>query len=224
MKKEKQKKIRLLLVDDHPIVLEGIRSHLSAQPEFEVVGDGKNGQEALHKARLLQPDIILLDISMPGMTGLETIIRLRKSAPQLWILVVTMHCSKEYISQIIAAGVRGYILKDSSPSELVQAIKLIAEGQVYFSPRVSKVMLDELVKGRQNSLAPDELSTLTDRERDVLIQIADGFSNKQIASRLDVGVRTIETHREHIMRKLDIHSIAGLTRYAIAKGLVKLTP
>jgi len=223
MKKEKQTKIRLLLVDDHPIVLEGIRSHLSVQPEFEVVGDAKNGQEALHKARLLQPDIILLDISMPGMTGLETIVRLRKIVPQIRILVLTMHCSKEYVSQIIAAGVRGYLLKDSSPAELVQAIKLIAEGQVYFSPRVSKVMLDELVVGRHNSVATDDLGALTDREREVLVLIADGFSNKQIATRLNVGVRTIETHREHIMRKLDIHSIAGLTRYAIAKGLVKLT-
>lgn len=222
MKKEKQRKIRLLLIDDHPIVLEGIRSHLSVQPEFEVVGDGKDGQEALQKARVLQPDIMLLDISMPGMTGLETIVRLRKTVPQLRILVLTMHCSKEYISQIIAAGVRGYVLKDSSPAELVQAIKLIAEGQVYFSPRVSKVMLDELVNGGHNSVGPDELSELTDREREVLIQIADGLSNKQIASRLDVGVRTVETHREHIMRKLDIHTIAGLTRYAIAKGLVKL--
>jgi two-component system nitrate/nitrite response regulator NarL len=222
MKKASARKIRLLLVDDHPIVLEGIRSHLAAQPEFEIVGDASNGHEALTKARLLEPDIILLDISMPGMNGLETMVRLRKTVPHIKVLILTMHCSKEYVSQIIAAGVRGYLLKDAAPAELVQAIKLVHEGQVFYSPRVSRVVLDDLVRGRPNTVAPDPLVALTERERQVLIGIAEGLSNKEIASHLNLGVRTVETHRERIMRKLDIHSIAGLTRFAISKGLVGL--
>ncbi len=218
----RKRKIRLLLVDDHPIVLEGVRSRLAEESDLEVLGDAKDGQEAIKKARTLQPDIILLDISMPGMNGLEAIVRLHKVVPQIKVVILTMHSSKEYISQMIAAGVRGYVLKDSPPAELVQAIRLVDEGQVYLSSRVSKVLLDELVRGRKNAVAPDDLSNLTEREQQVLTLIAEGNSNKQIANLLSVGVRTVETHRERIMRKLDIHSVAGLTRFAIAHGLSKL--
>jgi two-component system, NarL family, nitrate/nitrite response regulator NarL len=219
---KKPHKIRLLLVDDHPIVLEGIRSQLTARAEFDVVGTAADGQEALAKARALQPDIILLDISMPGMNGLETLARLRKTEPHLKVLMLTMHGSREYIAPLMTAGVSGYVLKDCPPTELVNALKLIAEGQVYFSPRVSKVMLDELAHGRKQAVAPDDVSRLSEREREVLKLIADGCGNKQIAIRLQVGVRTVETHRERIMNKLQIHSVAGLTRFAISQGLVEL--
>jgi len=221
VKKDKPKKIRLLLVDDHPIVLDGIRSHLCAQPEFEVVGDAANGQEALRKAKLTLPDVVLLDINMPHMNGLEAMVSLRRQVPQAKILVLTMHNTKEYIAQVLRCGARGYLLKDSAPAELVAAIKAVHSGEVAFSPSVSKVLVEEMADGDrkpQNPLPPP----LTDREREVLSLIAEGLLNKQIADRLGIGVRTIETHRERIMRKLDIHTVAGLTKYAIARGMTSM--
>ena len=221
MKKAKPKKIRLLLVDDHPIVLDGIKSHLCAQPEFEVVGDAANGQEALRKAKLTLPDVVLLDINMPHMNGLEAMGGLRRQVPNAKILVLTMHNSKEYIAQVVRSGARGYLLKDSPPAELVAAIKAVHSGEVFFSPPVSKILVEEMADGvnrPQSPLPPP----LTDREREVLSLISEGLLNKQIADRLGIGVRTIETHRERIMRKLDIHTVAGLTKYAIARGMTTM--
>jgi len=220
VKKDKPKKIKLLLVDDHPIVLDGIKSHLCAQPDFEVVGDAANGQEALRKAKLTLPDVVLMDISMPHMNGLEAMTNLRKQVPNAKILVLTMHDSREYIAQVVRSGARGYLLKDSAPAELVGAIKAVHGGEVYFSPSVSKVLIEEMADGRKPS-GPEQ-QPLTDREREVLSLIAEGLLNKQIADRLGIGVRTIETHRERIMRKLDIHNAAGLTKFAIARGLVSV--
>ncbi len=220
MKKDKPKKIKLLLVDDHPIVLDGIKSHLCAQPDFEVVGDAANGQEALRKAKLTLPDVILMDISMPHMNGLEAMTNLRRQVPNAKILVLTMHDSREYIAQVVRSGARGYLLKDSAPAELVGAIKAVHGGEVYFSPSVSKVLIEEMADGRKPS-GPEQ-QHLTDREREVLSLIAEGLLNKQIADRLGIGVRTIETHRERIMRKLDIHTVAGLTKYAIARGMTTM--
>jgi DNA-binding NarL/FixJ family response regulator len=221
--KERKRKIKLLLVDDHPIVLDGLKTHLASQDAFKIVGEASDGREAVRKARKLAPDIILMDVSMPRMNGLEAMAVLRRQAPQSKILVLTMHDNKEYISQVIELGARGYLLKDASPAELVRAIRLIDEGQVYLSPAISRVMLDELVAGpkKRAPIQPD-LGELSNREREVLVQIAEGRSNKEIASQLGVGVRTVETHRERIMRKLSIRSIAGLTKFAIARGLIEL--
>ncbi len=224
MKKDKHSKIRLLLVDDHPIVLDGIKSHLCAQPEFEVVGDAANGQEALRKAKLLLPDVILMDISMPHMNGLEAISHLRKQVPNTKILILTMHESKEYIAQVVRSGARGYLLKDSAPAELVGAIKAVHTGEVYFSPSVSRVLVQEMTRDANGSLDGPPQQPLTDREREVLTLIAEGLLNKQIADKLGIGVRTIETHRERIMRKLDIHTVAGLTKYAISRGMTTTMP
>jgi two-component system, NarL family, nitrate/nitrite response regulator NarL len=210
-------------VDDHPIVLEGIKSHLAAQEDLEVVGEAANGQEAVRKARQLAPDIILMDVSMPKMNGLEAMSILRRQAPEAKILILTMHENKEYISQVINLGARGYMLKDSPPAELVQAIRLIHEGQVYLSPAISRVMLDELVNHNSKRRIPvPDMAEISGREREVLILIAEGNSNKEIAIQLGVSVRTVETHRERIMRKLRIHTVAGLTKFAISRGLIKL--
>jgi two-component system nitrate/nitrite response regulator NarL len=222
VKKDKPKRIKLLLVDDHPIVLDGIKSHLCAQPEFEVVGDAANGQEALRKAKLTLPDVVLMDISMPHMNGLEAMANLRKQVPNAKVLILTMHDSKEYIAQVVRSGARGYLLKDSAPAELVGAIKAVHGGEVYFSPSVSKVLIEEMADGNKRSLDGPAPPPLTDREREVLSLIAEGLLNKQIADRLGIGVRTIETHRERIMRKLDIHTVAGLTKYAIARGMTSM--
>jgi two-component system nitrate/nitrite response regulator NarL len=219
-RKAREKKIRLLLVDDHPIVLDGIKSHLCAQPEFEIVGEASNGNDAVLKARTLLPDVVLMDITMPQMNGLEATGVMRKQAPLAKILILTMHNSKEYIAQMIRAGARGYLLKDGSPAELVRAIKSVHAGEVFFAPSVSRVIVDQLVDGGGRVAEP--VQNLTDREREVLSLIAEGLLNKQIADKLGIGVRTIETHRERIMRKLDIHTVAGLTKYAIAQGMTTM--
>lgn len=203
-------------------MLEGIKSHLATQDDLEVVGEASNGIEAVRKARLLTPDIILMDVSMPRMNGLEAMSVLRRQVPEAKILVLTMHENKEYISQVIQLGARGYLLKDTSPAELVRCIHLVHEGQVYLSPPISRIMLDELVNVGRKRIASPDLADLSDRERQVLTAIAEGYSNKEIAGRLGVSVRTVETHRERIMRKLRIHSIAGLTKFAISRGLVKI--
>jgi two-component system nitrate/nitrite response regulator NarL len=210
-----------LLVDDHPIVLDGIKSHLDAQPDFEVVGDASNGLDAVRKAKLTLPDVILLDINMPHMNGLEAMGHLRKQVPNAKVIILTMHDSREYIAQIVRLGARGYLLKDCSPTELVSAIKAVHSGEVYFSPNVSKVLVEEMVDGKKAAEQPAP-APLTEREREVLSLIAEGLLNKQIADRLGIGVRTIETHRERIMRKLDIHTVAGLTKYAIARGMTTM--
>lgn len=222
LKKTKPRRIKILLVDDHPIVLDGIKTHLDAQPEFTVVADAGNGQDAIRKARLTRPDIILMDITMPHMNGLEALLRLRRHVPEAKVLILTMHDNKEYIAQIIRGGARGYVLKDSSPAELVRAIKTVHTGGVFFSPTVSQVLVEEMADGgtRISDMPPPP--ELTDREREVLVLIAEGHINKEIADRLGIGVRTIETHRERIMRKLDIHTVAGLTKFAIAQGMTKL--
>jgi len=211
-RKARSSKIRLLLADDHPIVLDGIKSHLRAQPEFEVVGSACNGHEALEKARNLLPDVVVMDITMPEMNGLEATAHLRKQVPDAKVLILTMHDSKEYIAQMIRMGARGYLLKDGSPAELVRAIKTVHSGEVFFTPPVSRMIVEEMV----------EVPVLSRRERQVLSLIAEGLLNKQIADKLGIGVRTIETHRERIMNKLEIHTVAGLTKYAIAQGITTI--
>ena len=223
MKKDRPKKIKLLLVDDHPIVLEGIKTHLAEQKEFEVVGEAVNGQEAMRKAKLLLPDVVLMDITMPHMNGLEATQQLRKQVPSAKVLILTMHESQEYIAQIIRLGARGYLLKDCSPTELVHAIKAVHVGEVYFSPSISRALVQGIVDGGR----PEDMAgppQLTEREGEVLSLIAEGLLNKQIADKLGIGVRTIETHRERIMRKLEIHTVAGLTKYAISRGMTTMPP
>ena len=223
MKKGKAIKIKLLLVDDHPIVLDGIKTHLGEQKDLEVVGEAANGQEALRKAKLLLPDVVLMDITMPHMNGLEATAQLRKQLPQCKVLILTMHESREYIAQIMRLGARGYLLKDCSPAELVLAIKTVHQGEVYFSPSISRLLVQGIVDGRRpENIEPPP--ALTDRECEVLSLISEGLLNKQIADRLGIGVRTIETHRERIMRKLDIHTVAGLTKYAISRGMTTMPP
>jgi two-component system nitrate/nitrite response regulator NarL len=220
-KKETSDKIRLLLVDDHPIVLDGLKSHLSAHADLVVAGEATDGEQALRKARRLSPDIILLDISMPRLNGLEFMETLRREAPAGRVIVLSMHDNPEYITQMIRLGARGYLLKDTSPAELIRAIKAVHAGEAYFSSVVSRVVVEAAVKGGFQS-SGRRTNPLTEREQGVLALIAEGLSNKEIAGRLRLGVRTIETHRERIMRKLNVHSVAGLTRFAIARGLVKL--
>jgi two-component system nitrate/nitrite response regulator NarL len=217
---EKMKnRIKLLLVDDHPVVRRGISSCLARQERLSIVGEAADGVEAVRKAKELSPDIVLMDIDMPHMDGLAVTEVLRKELPGVKVLILSMHSNTDYVLRIIQSGAKGYILKEASPEELVRAIETVESGEAFFSPDVARVALNQFVRGPGEGPMP---SQLTNREREVLVQIAEGLSNKEIASFLGVGVRTVETHRERIMRKLNIHSVAGLTKFAIAKGLITL--
>jgi two-component system nitrate/nitrite response regulator NarL len=215
--------IRVLVVDDHPVVRKGILSSLADQPEVTVVGEAGDGQQAVQKAKELKPDIIVMDVEMPRMSGLMAAEMLRRELPDIRILMLSMHRNPEFVMRIIQSGARGYLLKDSATTELMQAILTVHAGETFFSDDVARTALNQFVRGTSDEPGP-AASELTGREREVLIQIAEGLSNKEIATLLNVGVRTIETHRERIMRKLSIHSIAGLTRFAIAKGFVSVRP
>ncbi len=212
-------RVRLLIVDDHPIVRKGIRLCLARHPQLEVVGEAGDGREALRRVRELQPDIVLMDIDMPEMSGLAAAEWMHRELPDVKVLILSMHSNTEYVLRIIQSGARGFVLKEAPAEELVRAIEIVHAGEAYFSPDVARVALNQFV---HNQRQPAAAARLTCRENEVLTHIAEGLTNKEIASVLGVGIRTVETHRERVMRKLDIHSVAGLTRYALAKGLVSL--
>ncbi len=211
--------IKLLLVDDHPIVRRGVAACLAKEPNLLVIGEAADGYQALEKVRELHPDIVLMDVDMPQMDGLAVTQILRKEFPQIKVLMLSMYRDTDYIVRILQSGARGYVLKDAPTDELVRAVEVVNSGESYFSSDVARVALSQFVSGPGNGPSP---SNLTNREREVLVHIAEGFSNKEIASQLNVGVRTVETHRERIMRKLNIRNVAGLTKFAIAKGLISL--
>jgi len=215
----KKQIIKVLVADDHPVVRKGLQSCLAKQGNLRIVGEAADGDEALRKARELSPDVVLMDISMPGMNGLAVTEVLRKEAPDMKVLILSVHSNKEYIFRVIQAGAHGYVSKEAPPEELLRAIESVHEGEPHFSEDIARAALNEFVNtgGKKEPFAQ-----LTVREREVLVLIAEGQSNKEIADRLGIGVRTIETHRERIMRRLNIHSVAGLTKYAIANGLVTL--
>ena len=215
-----RQRIKIMLVDDHPVVRKGVSSCLARHEHLQIVAEAADGREAITKARQLLPHVILMDIDMPHMNGLAVTELLRKELPQIKVLILSMHSNTEYVLRIIQSGARGYILKEAPTEELVRAIEAVNAGEAFFSPEVAHAALNQFVRGVTN---PSNDQTLTGREREVLVQIAEGLSNKEIATRLGVGVRTVETHRERIMRKLDIHSVAGLTKFAISQGLVSLT-
>ena len=214
-----KKHIRILVADDHPVVRKGMSSCLARHEHLVIAGEAADGREAVARAKELLPDVILLDIDMPGMSGLAVSEVLRREMPRVKVLVLSMHQRAEYLLRILQSGARGYVLKAASTEELVKAIEMVHAGETYFSPEIARLALNQFVQGNGDGPSP---TALTYREREVLVLIAEGLSNKEIATQLNVGVRTVETHRERIMRKLDIHSIAGLTRFAIAKGLITL--
>lgn len=215
----RKQKIKVLVVDDHPVVRKGLQTCLAKQERIKVVGEAADGDEALQKTRELLPDVVLLDISMPRLNGLAVTELVRKETPSVKVLILSVHNNKEYIFRIIQSGAHGYVSKEASPEELLRAIESVVEGQAFFSPEIARAALNQFVR---NGGKKEPFAQLTDREREVLVLIAEGKSNKEIASKLGIGVRTIETHRERIMRRLNIHSVAGLTKYAIANGLVPL--
>ena len=207
--------IEVLLVDDHPIVRDGIKAMLAECAHIRVSGEAVDGKDALGKTRELNPDVIVMDIGLPVMNGLEATKRLLASAPDTRVIILTVYDNKEYLLQAVHVGARGYIIKNAPSDELVEAIEAVHRGESYFPGELAGVVVDELT-ARGESGDSVELSR---RERQVLALIAEGCTNRDVAARLKLSVRTIETHRKHIMTKLDIHTVAGLTKYSINRGI-----
>jgi DNA-binding NarL/FixJ family response regulator len=211
-------KIKVLLVDDHPLVRMGLRCFLATQPTLNIVGEASNGKEAICKVRELSPDIVLMDVEMPEMDGLAVTEVLHKEFPQVKVLILSMYSNHQYMGRVIEAGARGCVRKDAQPDEFVRAIEAINAGQTFLRPSAAHLALN-IVNGAGGN-AP--FSRLSDREREVLALLAGGKRNKEVAHVLGIGVRTIETHRERLMQKLEVRSVAGLTKVALAQGLVSL--
>ncbi len=214
--------IRLLIVDDHVLVREGIRSILNSQPDIEIVGEAANGEEAVEKADELRPDVILMDIAMPVMNGLKATEIIKKKYPDINILTLTIHEDDRYFFKILEAGASGYFLKGGSSAELISALHTVREGQVFLYPTMASMLVGNYLKHSKKENDNSYLSSLTKREKEVLELIAQDFTNREIASRLFLSPATVQTHRANIMAKLNLHSRTELTKYAISCGLISL--
>ncbi|MGA2517285.1 MAG: response regulator transcription factor [Thermodesulfobacteriota bacterium] len=213
-------KVRIVIAEDHTILREGLRSLLSSNANFEVVGEAGDGREAIRQVKKLKPDLILSDLSMPRMNGMEAIKEIKRESPATKILVLTVHRAEEYILATFRAGADGYLLKDSTHSELLMAVKKVLSGTRYISPEISEKVIEGYIEGKKSLKSRTSWETLTQREREILKLIAEGYRNKEIAEDLCISVKTVEKHRANLMEKLDLHSIQALTTFAIEKGLV----
>jgi DNA-binding NarL/FixJ family response regulator len=213
-------KIRILLADDHPLVRSGLIKLLEPYKEFVIVGEAGDGEEAVAMTKKLEPDIVIIDLSMPVLSGVEATKLILKNTPSTKVLVLTMHDNEEYVYQILKSGAGGYVLKNSGRDDLAAAIRAVANGERFFSPRISEIMMEAYLRKAD---AREELSTknddvpLTKREKEILSFIADGLNNAQIGEKLFISARTVDTHRTNIMQKLDIHDVANLVRYALSR-------
>lgn len=216
-------KIRVLICDDHTILREGIHLLLDAQPDIEVVGEAVDGRDAVEKTNALKPDVILMDIAMPSLNGLEATKLVLRDNPNVRVLVLTMYESDEYLSQMLEAGAAGYVLKKVAGSELVYAIRAVHQGEAFLYPSITKRLVQDYLRRVETGEERDSFNGLTDREREVLQLVAESHTNKQIADLLHVSVRTVQNHRAHIMEKLGMHDRGELIKYAIQKGIIELS-
>ena len=209
------KRTRILLVDDHAVVRQGFKMLLDAQPDMEIVGEASNGREAVETAEALRPDVVVMDVAMPELNGIEATRRLTASTPHTRVIALSMHKDSVYVREVLRAGARGYLLKDSGSADLVAAVRAVAQGEGYLSPAISNAVLDDYRKHVSNPI-----DLLTSREREVLQMLAEGKTNKEIAGVLNLSVYTVDAHRGRIMEKLNLHSINELTRFAVRNGLI----
>ena len=226
--------IKLMLVDDHDVVRTGLRSFLETQSNFKVVAEAKNGQQALERAREAQPDIVLMDISMPDMDGMEATLQLKKLYPECQILVLTVHADKQYFMKMLSVGASGYITKQAAADELIAAIQAVAAGHVYLQPALARWLLEDYQRLAKSVVTPSpeeateknkeavDLDTLSQRERQVLELVGEGLNNHDIGKKLGLSPKTIARHRERIMKKLNMHSRTELVKFAIKTGLISL--
>ena len=216
--------IRVLLVDDHKMFRAGIRALMSSQRDMEVVAEASTGEEALELVSTLSPDVVLLDIGLPGMGGVEVARHIRAEHPKVQVLALTAHDRPEYFFEILRAEAAGYVLKEAAPSELFTAVRAAYRGEAYFYPTVARKLLNDYLRRAGSGKERESYDGLTPREREVLKLIAEGYSNRDIAERLVISVNTVEVHRTRLMRKLDMHKRADLVKYAIRSGLIDLNP
>jgi len=215
--------LRLLVVDDHAVVRRGVRALLQSQPGWEICGEATNGEEAVRKAADLKPDIVVLDISLPGLNGLEATSRILKESPESEVLILTMHHSEELAQQVIKAGARGYVLKSDADQSLIAAVDKLRHHQTFFTSRVAEFVLDSGLRGENTRHAVEDPSRrMTSRERQIVQLVAEARSTKEVASQLGISVKTVEAHRTNVMRKLHLHSVSELVRYAIRNRMVSL--
>jgi two-component system, NarL family, response regulator NreC len=214
-------KIRLLLVDDHAVVRSGLRMLLMSEEDMEIVGEAGNAAEALEAARLLKPDVVLMDIGLPDMSGIEATREIRKQHPDMAVVALTIHEDEEYFFKMLDAGARGYVPKRAAPEELITAIRAAAVDEVYIYPSLAKLLVRDYLSQDHSVEQSTALDNLTDREREVLTFLAEGKSNDEIAEALVISPKTVARHRENIMHKLNLHSRAELVRYAIRKGIIE---
>ena len=213
--------VRVLLAEDHHLVRQGLRALLEREPGLEVVGEAADGLDALHLIQDLQPDVVVLDITMPGLNGLEVLRRVSQRLPAVRVLMLSVHEGEEYVLRALQAGASGYLLKRSLGAELLLAIRAAQHGEVFLSPAISRTVITRFLQGAPPEESKTSYDRLTPREREVFQLIAEGHTNQAIAHRLGISVRTIETHRANLMDKLEIHDVAGLTRLAVHTGLVE---
>jgi two-component system response regulator NreC len=214
------KRLRILIADDHGIVRKGLRLQLEQHGNFEVVGEANDGREAVRTAEQLAPDVVIMDIGMPNLNGVEATTQILKQRPQTGVIILSMHSDEGYLRRALAAGAKGYLLKDSADVDLYRAVEAVANGKSFFSPAIANTLLEDYMRQLQQRGLEDSYDLLTDREKEVLQLVAEGRSNKEVATALNLSTATVETHRTHIMQKLDLHSAADIVLYAVRKKII----
>jgi two-component system, NarL family, response regulator NreC len=214
------KKVRILLADDHTVMREGLRAALEHQPAFEVVGEASDGVQAASLAASLAPDVVVMDIAMPSLNGVEATRQIVGKQPGISIVILSMYSDETYVMRALKAGARAYLLKDSAFTDLIRAIESVTQGKSFFSPKISRILAEDYVRALQQKGSVDTYELLTPREREILQLLAEGKSNKEVATRLNLSLYTVETHRGRILQKLNLHSAAELVLYAVRKGII----
>lgn len=212
--------IRVLLADDHTIVRDGLRALLEKQPDMTVSGEASDGREAVQIAEENSPDVVVMDIAMPNMNGIEATRRIVATRPSTAVVILSMHQDESYVLRSLKAGARGYLLKDSLRSDVLEAIRSVAQGRSFLTRKVSRLMQEDYIRQMEQRGVEDSYDLLTDREREILQLIAEGRTNKEVANVLNIGLTTVETHRTHILQKLGLHSVPELILYAVRKGII----
>ncbi|HZI51380.1 MAG TPA: response regulator transcription factor [Terriglobia bacterium] len=214
------KKIRILIADDHGIVRTGLRLQLERNDAFEVVGEAVDGREAVRLVEELSPDIVIMDIAMPNLNGIQAATQIVKNQPATGIIILSMHSDETYITRTLAAGAKGYLLKENAEVDLYRAIEVVAQGKPFFSPAIANTLLEDYMRQMQQRGLHDSYDLLTDREKEILQLLAEGKSNKDVANMLNLSTNTVETHRTRIMQKLDLHNAAEIVLYAVRKRII----
>ena len=214
-------RVRILLADDHTLVRQGLRKLLEERPDWEVIAEAGDGREAVRLAEQHKPDVAILDVAMPLLNGIEATRQITRRVPGTRVLVLSMHADEAYVTQILQAGATGYLLKDSADVDLLKAVGEAARGKSFFSPAIARVMLDDYVRQLADKGVTDRYDALSEREREIFQLIAEAKTNKEIAALLNVSPSTVETHRAHIMEKLDLHSAAEIVLYAVRRGVIR---